>query len=800
MQRSQDTTSAEPGLIEAAAKRRPEVEAQARCIAETLAVARFAPMPVLLAASACLPAFHAQRSWATAVDVFAGILALSVGIAAIAALFDPLRLSPDVIKAGRRIVCAAAAAFGGAWAMVPFMLLPTADGDQRLVVFAVTLAIMAFIPILLAPRPASLLFLAPIMVGGAAGCLMIGSSVGVNLAALLLGFGGAVASGSYCLHRRTVARLDAWPGAGERGDKLDLLAMCEEDPLASWFWQTTASLKLKGVSGRLASLAGFSIFSLEGKPVDKLFLGPRAAVALSASADALLAIVADHKPFRNIDVEHRSDEGKSTWWRLTGKPIFGERGLFAGYRCIGRDVSALYDAAGDIAFLTSHDRLTGLMGRERFAEVVAEECRVARADGTLRALLVLDIDGFKEINGRIGNAGGNGLLQTVASRLKRAAPRSASIARIGADEFGIVYAPSHRSSADAVVRTLYAALRAPFDIAEGDTKFDVSIGLALAPDHATESEDLVHKADLALRRAKSEGRSRFKLFAPEFERVSILERELESDIKLALARGEFELHYQPLFDLTEGKIVGFEALIRWASPTRGQVSPADFIPAAENSDVIVAIGRFVLLDACRAAASWSETVRIAVNISPQHLRSPEFMADVTLALKLSGLSPTRLEIEITEGVFLQNAAEAVGNLHALRAHGIRIALDDFGAGYSSLNYLTNFPVDKIKIDQSFISRLMDREEDRAIVDAILSLARKLGMRVTAEGVETAEQALSLKLRRCDDIQGFLVSKAQPVGEIETMFAALPAALRIKVPALFESPLAAAVAMRKRTAA
>ena len=286
------------------------------------------------------------------------------------------------------------------------------------------------------------------------------------------------------------------------------------------------------------------------------------------------------------------------------------------------------------------------------------------------------------------------------------------------------------------------------------------------------------------------------MFSPQLEHVLAARRELDLDIRLALARAEFALHYQPLFDLEEGRIVSFEALIRWTSPTRGNVSPGDFIPAAEASGLVVAIGRFVLMRACKDAASWREPARVAVNISPQHLRAPEFMADVAVALKASGLPPWRLEIEITEGVFLDGGPEALNNLHALRAKGIAIALDDFGTGYSSLTYLVNFPVDKIKIDRSFITHLVERPQSDAIVDAVLTLARKLKIRVTAEGVETVEQALALKLKRCDDIQGWLFSKARPAEEVDALFEAAPQALRAKAPSLFESRLAVAMTMRK----
>ena len=307
---------------------------------------------------------------------------------------------------------------------------------------------------------------------------------------------------------------------------------------------------------------------------------------------------------------------------------------------------------------------------------------------------------------------------------------------------------------------------------------------------------LLGKADLALYRAKADGKGVARTFAETDELAVIEKRKLDIDLTLALARREFALHYQPLVDLAQGRVVAFEALIRWHSPTRGLVPPADFIPAAEASGLIGAIGRWVLEQACRDAARWPADVRVAVNVSPKQFGDPDFPRSVALALQASGLKASRLEVEVTEGVFLDHSATALAHLTALRERGVRIALDDFGTGYSSLSYLTNFPVDKIKIDKSFVQNL-GRLEDQAIVEAILTLARRLSIKVTAEGVESAEQALALRVRRCDDIQGHLLSSARPAAEVPAMIEEAPAALRAAIPVGNESPLALALAIKKR---
>ena len=777
-----------------------EVRARAEQLADTFASMRFAPVPVLFEALRVLALWH-RREEALAVAGLAAHLALSLFLAAGSQRLAQWALSRHGGRGVRWMAVAVALAGGTAWAAIAAVLMPLVDGEPRLLGVALTFAMVALVPLLGATWGINLAVLAPLVAGAVIGAARTGAGVDAGVAAAAAGVSLLVAAGCSRRYRGAQRNLAARLAADGRDAMLALLP--QDDPTApgAWFWQTDDTLRLRGVSVLLATVAGWTASRLEGKPVERLLLGPAASVAPSASAAALQATLGSHEPFQDVVVERREDTGRSVWWRLSGRPVFDASGSFEGYRGIGWDVSASYDAASRIAHLASHDTLTGLATGDAFRAALARECRLADVDGSTRAVLLLDLDGFKEVNSSFGHEGGDELLKRVAERLSEAAPRTATVARLGADEFAIFYAPSHAASAQALARSLIAAVRAPFEIDGADASIDVGIGIAIAPDHAIDAASLFRKADLALLRAKAAGRGHWKVFAPEFERAIVMQRDLEADIKLALARSEFAVHYQPLLDLQEGKIVAFEALLRWTSPTRGSVSPIDFIPAAEAGGLIIAIGRYVLLEACKAAAGWREDARVAVNISPRHLRSREFMADVALALKISGLPARRLEIEITEGVFLDKSdAEGVANLHALRAKGIRIALDDFGTGYSSLNYLTSFPVDKIKIDRSFITHLLDRQENRAVVDAILTLARKLGLTVVAEGVETAEQALALKIRRCDEIQGFLVSKAQPAANVDAMFDAVPGQVRQKVPALFESALAAVVAMRRQSVA
>ena len=571
-------------------------------------------------------------------------------------------------------------------------------------------------------------------------------------------------------------------------DLVDLLLEGATSAAGDWLWTCDERMRLDGDLDRFAAIAGLPDVS-GGFLAGLLAEGTPGAAAIGEA-------VAGRLPFRDIVVEAKRADGAAAWWRLSGKPVFDAHGRFAGYQGLGSDMTALREAQARIAYLATHDALTGLDNRETFQACATRVCAAAAAGAAAQALLILDLDGFKQVNDDLGHAVGDSLLAAVAATLERVVPEGAAVARLGGDEFAILYAPTKSSRPETLALAIIKAVSSPFRLGAHQARISASIGIAWAPEHATSPGELTRKADLALYRAKQAGRGRHVVFVEAFELERAERARLEADIGLALERDEFTLHYQPLLDLAEARIGSFEALLRWNSPSRGAVPPVAFIPAAEGTGLIVEIGRFVLARACRDAVTWPLPVAVAVNISPQHLRNPEFKADIVAALKASGLPPSRLEIEITEGVFLDTSRASLEALTWLRERGIKVALDDFGTGFSSLSYLIDFPVDKIKIDRSFVAGLIANHKSRAVVDAILTLARTLGVRVVAEGVETAEQALALKLRRCDDLQGYLISRPQPADAVAGLLIGLPGALRARVPALLESALAAALAMKR----
>ena len=757
-------------------------EDDARNTAAPVSVAR--PQWALLQTSvtaALLIPFFALTPQATALLPVAAVLA---GLALLG--FAASRIRAALPRRVANLILAAAA--GTAWAVLPALLYGPAQGGARLVLLAATVAVPTA-GLLTGPvRWLAPAFVLPAVAGGVWAVLAAGGPSGVALALLQVAVGGLVLAAT---------RRDAVPVATPvaqvaarraQDDLVDLLLEGATSAAGDWFWACDEELCLNGDLDRFAVIAGRS--GLAGtRLASLLFEGTPGAIAIG---DALAA----RAPFRDIVVEAGGLRAAPAWWRLSGKPAFDEQGRFAGYHGLGSDVTALREAQARIAHLATHDGLTGLANRETFQAHAARACAAATAGAAVRALLVLDLDGFKQVNDDLGHAQGDALLAAVAATLVRVAPKDAVVARLGGDEFAILYVPTVASCPEALARAIIKAVSAPFTLDKHQARIGASIGIALAPEHAVLPRDLARKADLALYRAKGAGRGRHVVFVEAYEREREEKARLEADIGLALERDEFTLHYQPLLDIAAARVGSLEALIRWDSPTRGAVLPGEFIPAAEGTGLIVAIGRFVLARACRDAATWPLPVPVAVNVSPQHLRNPAFKADVTEALKNSGLPPSRLEIEITEGVFLDASGASLDALTWLRERGIKVAIDDFGTGFSSLSYLVNFPVDKIKIDRSFVTGLIASHQSRAVVDAILTLARTLGMRVVAEGVETAEQALALKLRRCDDLQGFLISKPQPADAIGRLLLDLPGALRSRVPALLESSLAAALVMKR----
>jgi diguanylate cyclase (GGDEF)-like protein len=436
-----------------------------------------------------------------------------------------------------------------------------------------------------------------------------------------------------------------------------------------------------------------------------------------------------------------------------------------GWVATHEDVTERRQAEMKIAHMARHDALTDLPNRVLLRERLNEALAQVERGGQL-AVLYLDLDLFKNVNDSLGHPTGDELLRFVAQRLRACVKETDTISRVGGDEFSIIQTGiGNASDAERLARRIADALRMPYDLHGHSVVIDASIGIALAPDDGKEANELLKNADMALYGAKADGRGIYRFFEPEMDARMKDRRALEVALRRAFDDDEFELYYQPVVNLGRDEVRCCEALLRWHHPTRGMVSPVEFIPVAEEIGLIVALGERTIRWACRDAAQWPDDVCVAVNLSPTQLASKALLPTVLSALASSGLPPQRLELEITEAVLMQNSEATLRTLHQLRELGIRISMDDFGTGYSSLSYLRSFPFDKIKIDRCFIKGLGDSSESDAIVQAVTGLADSLGMTTTAEGVETKEQLELVRELGCTDVQGFYYSQPVPVHEL-----------------------------------
>ncbi|MEA1085578.1 EAL domain-containing protein [Sphingomonas sp. CD22] len=445
------------------------------------------------------------------------------------------------------------------------------------------------------------------------------------------------------------------------------------------------------------------------------------------------------------------------WWSISGRPVIDDLGRFQGFIGSGSDLTEKRKSDAEITRLALFDGLTGLANRQRMRQSLDKTLQPQ--GGVLRpaSLFLMDLDRFKAVNDTLGHQAGDALLKQVAQRLERGVGAVGLVGRLGGDEFKVLLpAIDHRDTLTTLARELIASLSQPYFIAGATVTIGCSIGIAIAPQHGDNAEELVRNADLALYAAKADGRGVHRFFSEEMLSGAKSRKALEDDMRTALAEGGFHLHYQPVVSTATEAITGYEALLRWQHPVRGRISPADFIPVAEECGLIEALGEWVLRTACDAAARWPRAVRVAVNVSPIQFANPAFPAIVTSALARSGLPASRLELEITEGVFLDESGATDAMFRSLKALGVRLALDDFGTGYSSLGYLRTAPFDKIKIDQSFVrGAAQPGNRNAAIIRAIVTLADTLDMETTAEGVEIQDEIELVRALGCSHIQGFV---------------------------------------------
>ncbi len=446
----------------------------------------------------------------------------------------------------------------------------------------------------------------------------------------------------------------------------------------------------------------------------------------------------------------------------TVTPIHDQDGIVTGSVVAFHDVSAARAKSVEISHLAQHDPLTGLPNRVLLNDRLTQAISLAMRQDKQLAVMFIDLDQFKKINDSLGHVIGDKLLQSVAGRLVNCVRRTDTVSRLGGDEFVVLLSQvEHEEDAAMSARKILRALAAPHIVDYKNLDISASVGVSTYPSDGPDAESLLNKADTAMYEAKKQGRNNYQFFRRDMQ-VRIAERQLlERDLRYALGRNEFLLHYQPKFSLETGKITGMEALIRWMHPQRGIVSPAQFIPIAEECGLILPIGRWVLLQACKQGRVWRDSgfgiVPIAVNVSAAEFEDKDFISGVRAVLISTGVNPQNLELELTESVLMQDAESTVRTLHALKDMGVTLAIDDFGTGYSSFTYLRRFPVDALKLDQSFVQDITEDPGDATIVSAMISIGTSLNQRVIAEGVETYEQFMFLKSHKCGEGQGYYFS-------------------------------------------
>ena len=571
--------------------------------------------------------------------------------------------------------------------------------------------------------------------------------------------------GGFCLH------YPAWRADDRLKRKREIERLRDFVESASdWFWETDAELRYSYFSERYREATGVAPESRIGRR--------RGDYRLEGSGDgdwhAHLADLAARRPFRDFVFAYVDAEGQRRVAKVSGRPVFNDRGHFSGYRGVGRDITAEIDAEQRIHYLAQHDPLTALPNRmvlkDRLEQLLL---RANRCDEGV-AVLCVDLDDFKAVNDTLGHSAGDTLLCDAASRMRETVREMDTVARLGGDEFTVIQVNTHRcDDAETLAVRLIAALSQPFVIDGEQIHCGASIGISIYPNDGVSANELMRNADLALYKAKSCGGNTYRFYTVDMDREVQERRQLEKELRDALAHQSFCLHFQPQIDIASGSPVGCEALVRWLHPQRGVVSPGTFIQAAERSGLIVAIDRWVLYEACRQAKAWKDADlrvgRIAVNLSAGQLRRGDVVAYLQDVLTETGVSPADLEIEITESVLLLDTETVVATLNAINDLGVSLSVDDFGTGYSSLSYLRRFPVQKVKIDQSFIRNLPQKEDDRAIAGAIVSLGHSLGLQVVAEGVESADQLQYLREIGCDQAQGYFFARPLPAADYAAWF-------------------------------
>ena len=642
------------------------------------------------------------------------------------------------------------AALGVFWGVLLILLSGGHDLSQQRMVAALLIGLVST-PVMAAPFSAALTFWTPSALSAVIALCGRQDPFDIYLLAGTLGYLALTFVGMVLLNRSLLERSTSRIRLVQQNQTISLFLRDYEENASDWLWETDASLRLCHVSPRFAQAAGLRpAAALNGAALSDLLCAEP-----SDGAQSLRRLLDGRAAFRDLLVPVAA-AGEPRWWSLTGRPHFDEHAQFQGYRGIGSDRTEIVRAEQRVHHMATHDSLTGLANRQRLLDALQAACGCRGGEGG--SLLLLDLDRFKAVNDGFGHAAGDALLVAVAARLRGVVGDKGLVARLGGDEFAILVSSGGERAAAALAPRIVRRLGQTFLLPDARVTVGASVGVTLVGRDGGDTASLMRNADLALYAAKSHGRGQWRLYEPRMRDGDAARATMQAELREAIETGALFLEFQPIMRLSARDVVCVEALLRWRHPTRGVVAPMDFIPLAEDNGLITRIGLIALREACRAAASWPDAVRLAVNLSPHQLRNLGLLEMVDAVLAECGVAASRLELEITETAVLEATPQVLATIKALGGRGIRLVLDDFGTGHSSLNHLREFRLDGLKLSADFVQDLEHDPRTAAVVGAVAQLASGLAITVTAEGVETKGQLARVQAHGIDHVQGFLFSR------------------------------------------
>lgn len=659
-------------------------------------------------------------------------------------------------------------ALGAIWAVPPLAFGHLADTEAALGLWTILSLLMTASAVAMAALP-----LATILFVG-----LVGSAVTAMFAlAAAPALAGAAALFTVLLGMATFERGKALVviraneiAIAERDETVSLLLRETEESGSDWLWEIDAQRRVSRANPRFALSLRIDPKQMNGMPFLQVLAGSTWEDAnFAPGLRDLSERLRGREAFRDLKLPVFV-QGEERWWEMSATPRFDDRGTFMGFRGVGSDITEARRSEDKISRMARFDTLTGLPNRLLINETLATAMADADKWSSRCAFMMIDLDRFKAVNDTLGHPIGDRLLGRVSERLQTLMSENEIIGRLGGDEFAVVVRDATDTArTERLAQTIIDTLSKPYEVDQHTLFIGCSVGLAIGPRDGRSAEMLIRSADLALYRSKDAGGGVFHAYEPQLHMAAEERRVLEIALRDAVDNGRFHLHYQPVVSAGEGALTGFEALVRWTHPELGDVSPTRFVPLAEDARLIAQIGEWVLRTACTEAARWDVPMRIAVNVSPEQLHNPGFVGIVAQALAQSGLTPERLELEVTESVFMREGTVAVRVLEKILALGVRLSLDDFGTGYSSLGYLTDTRFSSIKIDRSFVQGASKgARESIAIIRAVVALAQSLGMATTAEGVETEDEHQLVRALGCTNVQGYYFSRPLPVHEARTL--------------------------------